>query len=166
MNANTICFSGLSREDEVQVQSAFDQANMRLPKRWAATNEKEAELIVIDIDTVYGHMTWLKANAADKIVVAVTSADRAKAYQPLPRPVTLDSLVQLITSLSNQTVSTIPIARTTGQHAAVIPEMLNARSTGQQAVFTASEPIIRTIGTQPAVTAEIPATAPRLTTGT
>lgn len=146
--------------------SAFDQANMRLPKRWAATNEKEAELIVIDMDTVYGHMTWLKANAAGKITAAVTTSDRAEADHLLPRPVTLDSLVQLLALLSNQTASAIPIARTTGQQTAITPEMLNARSTGQQAVFTASEPAHRTADAQPAVTAEMPAITPRMTTGT
>ncbi len=166
MNANTVCFSGFSREDEVQVLSAFDQANMRLAKRWAATNEKEAELIVIDMDTVYGHMTWLKANNDGKITAAVTTSDRAESDHILPRPVTLQSLVNLLGLLSDQTPSATPIARTTGQQVAVTPAMLNARSTGQQAVFTAAEPTIRTTGTQHAVTAEIPAIAPRLTTGT
>ena len=146
--------------------SAFDQANMRLPKRWAATNEKEAELIVIDMDTVYGHMTWLKANNDGKITAAVTSSDRAESDHLLPRPVTLQSLVTLLGLLSEQTPSASPIARTTGQQAAVTPEMLNARSTGQQAVFTASEPTIRAIDPQAFVTAELPATTPRMTTGT
>ncbi len=166
MNANTICFSGFSREDEAQVLSVFDQANMRLPKRWAATNEKEAELIVIDMDTVYGHMTWLKANADGKITAAVTTSSRAEANHVLPRPLTLDSLVNLLASLSNQTASAIPIARTTGQQTAITPEMLNARSTGQQAVFTASEPAAQRAEPQALVTAEMPATAPRMTTGT
>ena len=103
------------REDEAQVLSAFDQANMRLPKRWAATNEKEAELIVIDMDTVYGHMTWLKANNDGKITVAVTTSDRAEADHVLPRPVTMEDLVNLLGLLSDQTPSANPIARTTGQ---------------------------------------------------
>ncbi len=166
MNANTVCFSGFSREDEVQVLSIFDQANMRLPNRWAATNEKEAELIVIDMDTVYGHMTWLKANADGKITAAVTTSARAEANHVLPRPLTLEGLVNLLASLTNQTASAIPIARTTGQQTAITPEMLNARSTGQQAVFTASEPAAQKIEPQAYVTAEIPLTPPRMTTGT
>ncbi|MEO8002795.1 MAG: hypothetical protein ABI644_13045 [Arenimonas sp.] len=166
MNANTVCFSGFSREDEAQVLSVFDQANMRLPKRWAATNEKEAELIVIDMDTVYGHMTWLKANADGKITAAVTTSDRAEANHVLPRPLNLESLVNLLASLSNQAASAIPITRTTGQQAAITPEMLNARSTGQQAIFTASEPAAQKMEPQSSVTAEMPATAPRMTTGT
>ncbi len=165
MNANTVCFSGFSREDEAQVLSAFDQANMRLPKRWAATNEKEADVIVIDMDTVYGHMTWLKANAAGKITAAVTTSDRAEADHMLPRPVTLDSLVHLLASLSSQTASAVPIARTTGQQAAITPEMLSARSTGQQAVFTSSEPSTRA-ETPSVVMAAMPAPAARMTTGT
>lgn len=166
MNANTVCFSGFSREDEVHVLSIFDQANMRLPKRWAATNEKEADLIVIDMDTVYGHMTWLKANADGKITAAVTTSSRAEANHILPRPLTLDGLVSLLASLSNQTASAVPIARTTGQQTAITPEMLNARSTGQQAVFKATEPAASAVAPQSAITAEIPATTPRMTTGT
>ncbi len=166
MNANMVCFSGFSREDEAQVLSAFDQANMRLPKRWAATNEKEAELIVIDMDTVYGHMTWLKANNDGKITAAVTTADRAEADHLLPRPVTLQSLVNLLGLLSDQTPSASPIARTTGQQAAISPEMLTARSTGQQAVFTASEPTLRPIDPQPFVTDALRVATARMTTGT
>ena len=166
MNANTVCFSGFSREDEAHVLSIFDQANMRLPKRWAATNEKEADLIVIDMDTVYGHMTWLKANADGKITAAVTTSSRAEANHVLPRPLTLDGLVSLLASLSNQAASAVPIARTTGQQNAITPEMLNARSTGQQAVFKATEPAASAVAPQSAITAEIPATTPRMTTGT
>lgn len=154
MNANTVCFSGFSREDEVQVLSAFDQANMRLPSRWIATTEKEAELIVIDMDTVYGHMTWLKANADGKITAAVTTSGRAEANYVLPRPVTMDSLVQLLGQLSNQTPSIAPIARTTGQQAAMPPvETPSARTTGTQAAVTAEQPAT-------------PAASPRTTTGT
>ncbi len=163
MNANTVCFSGFSREDEVQVLSAFDQANMRLPNRWVATNEKEAELIVIDMDTVYGHMTWLKANADGKITAAVTTSSRAEANHLLPRPVTMDSLIQLLGQLSNQTASIAPIARTTGQHVAMPAELPSARTTGTQAAVTAEQTTIpaashrTTTGTQ----AAMPALAPK-----
>ncbi len=167
MNAKTVCFSGFSKEDEVQVLSAFDQANMRLPQRWTATNEKEAELIVIDMDTVYGHMTWLKANANSKITAAVTAGSRADANHILPRPVTLDSLIQLLSQLSNQTPSSSPIVRTTGQQAAVTPEMLSPRTTGIQAAVTPEMLSPRTTGTQAAVTQEQTAPATyRTTTGT
>lgn len=133
--------------------SAFDQANMRLPQRWVATTEKEAELIVIDMDTVYGHMTWLKANADGKITAAVTTSSRAEANHLLPRPVTMDSLIQLLGQLSNQTPSIAPIARTTGQQVAMPAELPSARTTGTQAAVTAEQ-----IAT--------PAASPRTTTGT
>lgn len=163
MNANTVCFSGFSREDEVQVLSAFDQANMRLPQRWVATTEKEAELIVIDMDTVYGHMTWLKANADGKITAAVTTSSRAEADHLLPRPVTMDSLVQLLGQLSNQTPSIAPIARTTGQQAAMPMELPAAWTTATQAAVTAEQPatpafsVRTTTGTQ----AAMPSLAPK-----
>ena len=153
MNANTVCFSGFSREDEVQVLSAIDQANMRLPNRWVATTEKEAELIVIDMDTVYGHMTWLKANADGKITAAVTTSSRAEANHLLPRPVSMDSLIQLLGQLSNQTPSIAPIARTTGQQAAMPAELPAAWTTGTSAAVTAEQPAT-------------PAVSPRTTTGT
>lgn len=166
MNANTVCFSGFSREDESQVLSIFEQANTRLPKRWTATNEKEAELIVIDMDTVYGHMTWLKANNDGKTTAAVTNSDRAEANHLLPRPVTTESLVQLLGQLSDQTPSASPIARTTGQQAAITPEILSPRTTGQQAVVAAP---VETIARPAIAAAEVmaaPTPTPRVTTGT
>ncbi|MEO6173235.1 MAG: hypothetical protein ABIP02_08970 [Arenimonas sp.] len=153
MISKTVCFSGFSREDETQVLSAFDQANMRLPQRWTATNEKEAELIVIDMDTVYGHMTWLKANADGKMTAAVTTASHAEANHILPRPVTMDGLVKLLSELSNQTPSIAPIIRTTGQQAAISPEMLRPRTTDAQTAVTAEQIVV-------------PAPSTRTTTGT
>ncbi len=161
MNAKTVCFSGFSKEDEVQVLSAFDQANMRLPQRWTATNEKEAELIVIDMDTVYGHMTWLKANADGKITAAVTAGSRTDANHILPRPITLDSLVQLLSQLSNQTPSSTPIIRTTGQQAAVTPEMLSPRTTGTQAAVTQEQAAPASYRTTTGTQVAVPAMGPK-----
>lgn len=167
MNAYTVCFSGFSREDEAKVLSSFDQANARLPKRWTVTNEKEAELIVIDMDTVYGHMTWLKANNAGKMTVGITNSERSETDHVLPRPVSQDNLASLLAQLSAQTASAAPIARTTGQQPAMTAEMLNPRNTSQQAAVVIPEAHNpRSTGQQAAIPSETNGVGPRTTTGT
>jgi hypothetical protein len=156
MKANTISFSGFSREDETAAVSMFNSLNERLGGAWSLKNETDAELVVIDMDTVYGYMTWLKAQSAGKKTAAVTSSERSDADFVLSRPLKTDSLLKLLSELTianlaptdhkpdetviaeKPVVVTAPtapaavsaadaIARVTGQHVAMPPLQLNSR---------------------------------------
>lgn len=149
MSDNTLCFTGMSREDEAAALVAFEQANAFLAKRFVITSEAEAQVIVIDMDSIYGHMTWLKQHASGKTLVALTSGERAETELLLARPLTVASLTDLLAKISGQTASTVAIARTTGQQPAM--PAATARSTGQQAAMPAAS--VRTTGQQPAMPA-------------
>ena len=149
MSDLTLCFTGMSREDEAAILMTFEQANARLPKRFVITAEAEAQVVVIDMDSIYGHMTWLKQHASGKTLVALTSGIRAETELLLPRPVTIDSLLALLAKISDQTPSASAIGRSTGQQPAMPAEA--ARSTGQQPAMPAAS--VRSTGQQPAMPA-------------
>ncbi|MBP6626590.1 MAG: hypothetical protein KA187_04145 [Arenimonas sp.] len=96
MTTLSICFTGLSREEESAVVSCFKQANARLGNRWLATPESEAGVLVIDMDSMYGQMSLMKALGTGRVLVALTASGRAETDYVLQRPVTVDALVALL----------------------------------------------------------------------
>jgi hypothetical protein len=96
MTKHSICFAGLSREEEAEVVSRFKQANARTGNRWLVTPETEAAVLVIDMDSMYGQMSLMKAIGTGKILVALTASGRAETDYVLQRPVTADALVALL----------------------------------------------------------------------
>ena len=74
MDKLSICFTGLSRQEETEIVSLFKQANTRRGGRWLATPETEARVLVIDMDSMYGQMSLMKALGSGKTLVALTSA--------------------------------------------------------------------------------------------
>ena len=102
MASATLCFSGFARDELAQVQQLFERANARLGHRWSLVPEGEARVLVIDMDSMYGHMTWLKAASGGKTTVGITAGDRCETDFLLKRPVDAASLGQLLSRMSNQ----------------------------------------------------------------
>ena len=148
MSRHTLCFSGFSRDDAAAIQTQFAQISGRLGSEWAIEQENEAQVLVIDMDSMYGHMTWLKAQSGGKITVGLTSGSRSETDHLLTRPVSNDALAARITG---QQAAMPPISpRSTGQQAAM--PAVDARSTGQQAAMPPANP--RSTGQMPAFNAD------------
>ena len=149
----TLCFTGFSRDDQAKAQQLFAQANADAGGRFELAPEAEAQVLVIDMDSMYGHMTWLKAHNSGKKTVGVTSGDRCETDYILKSPMNSDGLRALLQQLSaGAGASPAPAAapppaapapagepaaaRTTGQHAAIgtsiLEQAARARTTGQQ----------------------------------
>ena len=91
MTNHSICFAGLSREEEAEVVARFKQANARVGNRWLVTPETDAAVLVIDMDSMYGQMSLMKAIGTGKILVALTASGRAETDYVLQRPVTANA---------------------------------------------------------------------------
>ena len=78
MSSHNICFAGLSREEEAQVTATFQQANARVGNQWTLTPENAAGVLVIDMDSMYGQMSLMKAIGSGKVLVALTASGRAE----------------------------------------------------------------------------------------
>lgn len=100
MSSATLCFSGFSRDELAQVQQLFEQANAGLGQGWSLASEPEAQVLVIDMDSMYGHMTWLKAASGGKTTVGMTAGDRCETDFLLKRPVTQASLRDMLAQVS------------------------------------------------------------------
>ena len=93
----TVCFTGMESAEQERLAAMFGEANRRLGNPWALAPENDAEMLVIDVDSLYGHMSWLKVHNSGRTVVALSSNPQADADYVLHRPVALEAMVALLT---------------------------------------------------------------------
>ncbi|TDR43015.1 hypothetical protein DFR29_10719 [Tahibacter aquaticus] len=95
--AYKIALVGASPAEETEFRGLLSTAAQRLRQSWEVGNERDADLVVVDVDSVFGHMAWLKANGAGKRTAAFTERDSARESDLLlGRPLSLEGLVKLL----------------------------------------------------------------------
>ncbi|HZH44079.1 MAG TPA: hypothetical protein VEY50_08370 [Lysobacter sp.] len=99
----TLGLTGMDSATETALQAAFAAANARLGGRWQLVAGDEADYVVVDMDSMYGPMSWLKLHAAGKTVIGLTSAARSQTDVHLPKPVEVDALVDVLRGLDTGT---------------------------------------------------------------
>lgn len=107
--ARTLALCGLDRGEEQAIRDFFAGAVKRCGIPWALVSEADANALLIDVDSMYGQMTWLRAQGGPRPIVALTSAARADADFLLARPATEANLAQVLGMLSERVAaSTAP----------------------------------------------------------
>lgn len=96
----TVFFTGMEALDAEQLTALFQETNRRTGNRWSLAEAMDsADVLVIDVDTLYGHMTWLRSQNTEQTIVALTTGESAEADFVLHRPVTLDAMRRLLHEL-------------------------------------------------------------------
>ncbi len=101
MASTTLCFSGFARDELAQAQQQFEEANARIGHRWSLASEADAGVLVIDMDSMYGHMTWLKAASGGRTTVGLTAGERCETDYLLRRPMSAKSLQALLAEIAS-----------------------------------------------------------------
>lgn len=120
MSNRSICFAGLPRDEQSSVEASFKQANAG--NRWQLANENEAAVVVVDMDSMYGQMSLMKALSSGKVVVALTAGGRVDAEHQLARPVTVEGVTALLAELEARPSETPAQAAGTEAEPAPAPE--------------------------------------------
>ena len=71
-----LALQGASAEDAARVREVLRQAAGALSAKWTLHEGDDVDLVVIDIDSVYGHMDWLRAQTNGRAVAALTQNPR------------------------------------------------------------------------------------------
>ena len=103
----TLGMTGMDPATETALKAAFEQARTRLPRRWQLLPESEAHHVVVDMDSMYGPMSWLRLHAAGKQVIGLTSAQRTQTDFHLTRPFDADSVAELLQAISANLPETV-----------------------------------------------------------
>jgi hypothetical protein len=161
MDKQSICFAGLSRQEEAEVVASFKQANAKHGNRWLVTPESEARVLVIDMDSMYGQMSLMKALGTGKTLVALTASGRADTDHILARPVTVAGIDALLSAIESGTTPNTNIAGDATPMPTPAPDAaLAARETGSPPPSRAT-PVSAPAAAAPAAA---PAGAPAATT--
>jgi len=95
----TLGLTGMDQATETALKAAFGDAAGRV-RGWSMVAENDADYIIVDMDSMYGPMSWLRLHAAGKQVIALTSAPRTQADFRLPRPFDSHQLAALLGEIS------------------------------------------------------------------
>ena len=154
----TLGLTGMDPTTESALQAAFHSANGRLGGRWELAPDTEADYVIVDMDSMYGPMSWLRLHAAGKSVVALTAAQRTQADFRLGQPFDANSLGNLLRDIASQAGVPIEVAAAAAPAAPVAPvatppsPIPAPAAPSQPAPTVAAEPV--------AVAAPVPAPAP------
>jgi hypothetical protein len=96
----TLGLTGMDPATEAAFKATFADANARLGGRWSLVPDADAVHVVVDMDSMYGPMSWLRLHAAGRQVIGLTSAARAQTDYRLGRPFDTGQLVELLTGIA------------------------------------------------------------------
>src|SRR5690606_16821224 len=94
--ALTLGLTGMDPATEASLKVAFNAANTRLAGAWTLLADDQAQHVIVDMDSMYGPMSWLRLHAAGKTVIGLTSAPRTQADFRLAQPFEPGSLQELL----------------------------------------------------------------------
>lgn len=99
---HTLGFTGMDSATEAALQAAFATANAELGGGWRIAPEHEAEFVVVDMDSMYGPMSWLRLHGSGRRVVGLTSGARTQTDFRLARPIDGASVAALLREIGDQ----------------------------------------------------------------
>src|SRR3546814_7075983 len=88
----TLGLTGMDPATETALKAAFTDANARIGSPWQLVPEAEAGHVMVDMDSMYGPMSWLRLHAAGKQVIGLTTAQRTQTDFRLGRSFASHSL--------------------------------------------------------------------------
>jgi len=96
----TIALSGMDTATETALRAAFAGANSQLGEPFLLVAEPDAEHVIVDMDSMYGPMSWLRLHAAGKQIVGLTSAPRVQTHFRLGRPFDDNAMAALLREIA------------------------------------------------------------------
>ncbi len=120
--ALTLGTTGMDGKTEAEVQAAFAQANAEAGGRWTLQGDDGADYVIVDMDSLYGPMSWLRLHAAGRKVIGLTAVERSQTDYRLTRPVNAADLATLlqqiaegapVPAVANAEPAPTPLAHTT-----------------------------------------------------
>ena len=94
--ALTLGFTSMDQATETALRAAFTDANSQLQEHFTLAPTDAADYVVIDMDSMYGPMGWLRLHAAGKQVIGLTSAARTQADFRIGRPFDTEAMLDLL----------------------------------------------------------------------
>ncbi|HOV95501.1 MAG TPA: hypothetical protein PK789_01815 [Thermomonas sp.] len=120
--ALTLGTTGMDRKTEAEVQAAFKVANAETGHHWTLVDGDSADYVLIDMDSLYGPMSWLRLHSLGRKVIGLSSADRQQTDYRLPHPINANDLVVLLSEIAGDIpLQPVPLAEPASTAPAAAP---------------------------------------------
>src|SRR5690554_5404962 len=96
----TLGLTGMDPATEAALKATFIEANARLGGHWSLVPDGEAGHVIVDMDSMYGPMSWLRLHASGRKVIGLSSAPRTQTDYRLGRPFDTVQLVALLAGVA------------------------------------------------------------------
>lgn len=105
MKPLTLALTGLEQDDITDFRRIFGKLRSQLKADWRLVDDADADLSVVDIDSIYGHMDWLKLTGSGMCTAVYTSAQYAKESDlVLFKPLKAENLADVLGTVAAQRV--------------------------------------------------------------
>ncbi len=99
LNGRRIAALSVAAQELDHIRQLLERVRGQLGQAWQWSSESDADVLVIDVDSVYGHADWLRACAAGRRVISLTNRPAAEDEAVLHRPLTADGLIAALRQL-------------------------------------------------------------------
>ncbi|MEO7200183.1 MAG: hypothetical protein ABIY56_08215, partial [Dokdonella sp.] len=76
--AKKVALVGASENDATLIHQLIEQNSNELDTPWQLSPEGGADFLLVDIDSIYGHMDWLKIRSSGRAAAVFTDAPHSK----------------------------------------------------------------------------------------
>lgn len=101
-------FTGMDTATEAELRRAFEQALPVAGGGWQLVADTHADYVVVDMDSMYGPMSWLRLHAAGKQVIGLTAAPRSQTPYRIGRPIDAAELATLLREMRGPVADAAP----------------------------------------------------------
>ena len=102
--ARRLTLHGASEEDAAQIRNLLRRAKSEIRSGWNLYAGDDTDLLIVDVDTVYGHMDWLRMLGQAIPVAALTRHTKFEDHDLiLHKPVVMENLSELLQRAAEKT---------------------------------------------------------------
>ena len=105
---STLGFTGMDRATQADLSQAIGQSIERLGLDLRLVEDGSADIVVVDMDSLYGPMSWMQLHNEGRKVIGYTSSARTQTDFRLGRPHDADAIEALLGQLGAQHAAATP----------------------------------------------------------
>lgn len=95
--AKKVALVGASENDATLIHQLIEQNRSDLETPWQLSAEGDADFLLVDIDSIYGHMDWLKIRSSGRAAAVFTDAPHSKESSiVLRKPLRAANLISVL----------------------------------------------------------------------
>lgn len=129
--------TGMDGQTQAALATAFNEVNAAIGKPFELTQGNDADFVIVDMDSLYGPMSFMQLHNAGKHVIGLTQGTTTKADSRLARPLDLEQFKAVLTATASGAPVPAPIAAPV---AAPAPAPVAAAASGLSGVTPAPSP--------------------------